>query len=68
MGKQKKELPDEVREFFADIGRRNGKKLYEQHGPEYFSKIASMRKNPGRKKKEVSGDKLARLADGATKK
>jgi len=43
---EKKELPEEVRAFFAAIGKKNGKKLMEERGPEYFRKIASMRKRP----------------------
>ncbi len=46
----KKNLPPAVQEWYAEIGRKNGKKLMEERGPEYFSRIASMRKKHGRQK------------------
>lgn len=52
MNKTKRKVPPEVSAFFAEIGRENGKKLMEKHGPEYFSRIAGMRKTHGRQKKK----------------
>lgn len=52
MTNDKKPIPNEVRTFFAEIGRKNGKKLFEERGSEYFSKIAGMRKLHGRQRKE----------------
>jgi hypothetical protein len=46
-----KNVPPEVSAFFREIGRKNGKKLLEERGPEYFRKIQSMRKTHGRQKK-----------------
>lgn len=43
-------ITNEVRDFFREIGRKNGKALYEKHGPEYFKKISAMRKTHGRQK------------------
>lgn len=50
MSKTKLDLSPEVRSFFAEIGRKNGKKLYKERGSEYFKKIAAMRKTHGRQK------------------
>lgn len=62
MSKNKLDLNPEVRAFFAEIGRKNGKALYAKHGPEYFRRIAAMRKTHGRQKpkeevKEDGGNK-----------
>lgn len=46
-----KNVPPEVSAFFAELGRKNGKKLMEERGSDYFSKIASMRKTHGRQGK-----------------
>lgn len=46
----KKTLSPEIREFFAEIGRKNGKALYAKHGSEYFKRIAGMRKTHGKQK------------------
>lgn len=52
MGKMK--LTPEVRAYFAEIGRRNGLKLREKYGSDYFKKISRMRKRFGRlSKKEL---------------
>lgn len=48
--KTKKDIPPQVREFFAEIGRKNGTKLFQERGSEYFRKIAGMRKTHGRQK------------------
>lgn len=51
---KKIELSDEVRAYFAEIGRRNGLKLKEKYGSDYFKKISRMRKRYGRlSKKEL---------------
>ena len=46
-----KNTPPEVSAFFHDIGKRNGKKLFEERGSKYFSNISKMRKTFGRQKK-----------------
>lgn len=51
----KKTLSPEVKAFFAEIGRKNGKALYAKHGPEYFKRIAAMRKTHGRQKPKEDG-------------
>lgn len=46
----KKNISPEVKKFFEEIGRKNGKALYAKHGPEYFKRISAMRKIHGRQK------------------
>lgn len=48
---EKRKVPSEVSAFFAEIGRKNGKKLMEERGSEYFKNISKMRKRFGRRKK-----------------
>lgn len=48
--KQKRPVPPEVSEFFAEIGRKNGKALFEKRGSEYFKQLAARRKIHGRQK------------------
>lgn len=50
----KKNVPAEVSAFFSPIGKANGKKLFQDRGSEYFSKISRMRKTFGRQKKDSS--------------
>lgn len=52
----KRTLSPEVREFFAEIGRKNGKELFRKHGSEYFRRIAGMRKRHGRQKLDTNKD------------
>ena len=60
----KMKLTPEVREFFAEIGRRNGEKLMQERGSEYFSKISKMRKRYGRlsKKEKRERERIARAS------
>lgn len=44
-------------EDFARWGRQGGNLLKKTKGADYFSQIASMRKNPGRKKKTTLTNK-----------
>lgn len=41
-----------ISEFFAEIGRRNGTKLREERGSEYFREIRKKRKTYPKLKKE----------------
>ncbi len=41
-------VPPEVSTYFREIGRKSGKKLMEERGSEYFSKISKLRKTHGR--------------------
>ena len=41
-------VPLEVSNYFSSLGRKSGKKLLKERGPEYFSKISKMRKTHGR--------------------
>lgn len=51
-------MTPELREYYRELGKKRGKKLFEERGPEYFRKIAAMRKTHGRqKKKEENGQK-----------
>ena len=55
--KDKIPMPDEVRKYFAEMGRRSGNKLMRERGSQYFRDIASKRKRFGRlpkKDKEAS--------------
>lgn len=47
----KKKIPKEVSKFFAEIGRRNGRKLMEKYGSDYFRNIARKRRTFGRQRK-----------------
>jgi hypothetical protein len=53
MAEDKKELPEEVRAFFAELGRKSGEKLKERSlrkygdSSEYFRRIAAKRKRFG---------------------
>lgn len=47
----KKNVPPEVSAWFREIGRKSGRKILAERGPEYFSRIAKMRKTFGRQKK-----------------
>ena len=58
-----KNVPAEVSEYFRKIGKKSGKKLLEERGKEYFSKISKMRKTFGRQKKNVE-DKQEEVGDG----
>jgi hypothetical protein len=49
-----KNTPPAVSEYFAEIGRRNGKELLRKHGPDYFKRISAMRKTHGRQKKSTA--------------
>lgn len=51
-----KNLPPEVLKFFQEIGHKSGSKLRDERGPEYFSKISKMRKNPGRRSQAPKED------------
>jgi hypothetical protein len=52
----KKQTNQEIHDFFAEIGHRNGTKLLKERGPEYFRKISAMRKIHGKQKpKEADG-------------
>lgn len=42
------DINPEVRKFFAEIGRKNGKKLFAERGSQYFKDIAGKRKRFGR--------------------
>jgi len=53
---KKMDLDPSVRAFFAEIGRKNGKALFEKHGSEYFKRIASLRKTHGRQVKPKDTD------------
>ena len=46
----KRNISPEVRAFFAEIGRQNGKKLFKERGSEYFRNLAAKRKTHGRQK------------------
>jgi hypothetical protein len=46
----KKQTAPEIKAFFAEIGHRNGTKLFKERGSEYFKRIAAMRKVHGRQK------------------
>lgn len=48
--KKSENVSPEVSAFFAEIGRKNGKKLFEERGSEYFKAIAAKRKIHGRQK------------------
>lgn len=48
MDKKKEPLNEEVRKFFAEIGHRNGTKLFKERGSQYFKDIANKRKKHGR--------------------
>ena len=41
-------MSEEIRKYFAEMGRRSGNKLYKERGSEYFRKIAAKRKRFGR--------------------
>lgn len=41
------DLPEDVRKFFVEKGKKGGNKLLQDRGPEYFKKIAAMRKKKG---------------------
>lgn len=48
-------IPDEVHEYFSNIGKKSGNKLKEEiasgiRDKDYFSKISKMRKSFGRQK------------------
>lgn len=59
-----KNVPPEVSAFFREIGVRNGKKLFEDRGSEYFSKISKMRKTFGRQVKPVNEEKEVQTQTG----
>ena len=46
-------MPDEVRKYFAEMGRRSGNKLMKERGSQYFRNIASKRKRFGRLPKKA---------------
>jgi hypothetical protein len=46
----KKPLDPAVKDFFAEIGHRNGTKLFNERGSQYFKDIAAKRKKHGRQK------------------
>lgn len=50
----KKEIPEEVRQFFADMGRKSGNKLLKERGPEYFRALAAKRKKPFGRDRKIS--------------
>lgn len=52
----KKELPKEVKQFFADMGRKGGKKLFEERGSQYFKDLAAKRKRPFGKPRKVTSE------------
>jgi hypothetical protein len=52
MSKTKKNLSPEVRAFFAEIGHRNGTKLKQERGSEYFRAIRAQRKNYPKQNRE----------------
>lgn len=49
----KKEVPEEVKKYFAELGHKNGVKLRETRGREYFVNLASKRKRFGRLPKKT---------------
>lgn len=49
----KRQLPDEVREFFRENGRKRGNALKEKYGSDYFKQIAAKRKTFGAQKKKA---------------
>lgn len=49
--KTKKQLSPEVKAFFSEIGHRNGTKLMQERGPEYFREIRKKRKTYPKLKK-----------------
>ena len=48
--KKKENVPPEVSKYFAKLGKKSGKKLFNERGPEYFSMISKKRKTHGRQK------------------
>lgn len=45
-----KPISPELSEYFSNLGKKGGQKLFQERGREYYQKIAAMRKKPGRKK------------------
>lgn len=41
------EITEEMKKFFKENGKKGGKKLLAQRGPEYFKRISAMRKVKG---------------------